>query len=196
MNLYLRLLIVVAAGLRASRLSINHHTRSRFRVWPHDLDAFGHMNNGRYLQIMDVARTDWMVRTGVVQAIWRNNWSALLGGGMTHYRHPLRLFQRYEVCTKLVHWDNRWFFFEHSFLDKRQRLIAVGVSRAAVRSHNTWVATSQAVDEICPTAERPVAPEYLGRWLTTECSLAQTAQSYVKQKVDRAQTESNSRVAS
>ena len=35
------------------------------RVWPTDLDMNVHMNNGRYLQIMDVARAEWMMRTGV-----------------------------------------------------------------------------------------------------------------------------------
>ena len=59
MNLYLRLLFVFLRNLYSDREHHSHSCESRFRVLPHDLDAFGHMNNGRYLQIMDVARTEW-----------------------------------------------------------------------------------------------------------------------------------------
>ena len=69
MNLYVRLFRVLLGGWIQTGSHYADTTLSRFRVWLHDLDAFGHMNNGRYLQIMDVARTHWMVRTGVLGAI-------------------------------------------------------------------------------------------------------------------------------
>jgi acyl-CoA thioesterase FadM len=66
--------------------------------------------------------------------MWDNKYSAVLGGGLTRYRRSLKLMQRYQVRTQLMHWDERWFFFEHAFLDARGRRIAVGISRAALRS--------------------------------------------------------------
>ena len=53
MNLYLRLLLVWLRNIPAKKRHHSHGANSRFRVLPHDLDAFGHMNNGRYHQIMD-----------------------------------------------------------------------------------------------------------------------------------------------
>jgi acyl-ACP thioesterase len=65
MNLYFRLLRRLLSSLFEPAAHYTAPVESRFRVLPLDLDAFGHMNNGRYLQIMDVARTHWMIRTGV-----------------------------------------------------------------------------------------------------------------------------------
>jgi acyl-CoA thioesterase FadM len=137
-------------------------------VWPHDLDAFGHMNNGRYLQIMDVARTDWMARTGVLAAIREHRWSAVLGGGATRYRRSLRLMQKYHVRTQLLHWDDRWFFFEHAFIDPDGRRVAVGISRAALQKSGRWVCTRDVVARIEPEARVPEPPEYLEQWLSLD----------------------------
>ena len=139
MNLYVRLLRVVLVGMIEASIHYADRTASRFRVWLHDLDAFGHMNNGRYLQIMDVARTHWMVRTGVLGAIRRNRWAPLLGGGFIRYRHSLKILQRYTVHSRLLCWDDRWFFLEHVFADRRNRPVAIGISRAALRKDGDWV---------------------------------------------------------
>lgn len=139
-----------------------------FRVWPHDLDVFGHMNNGRYLQIMDVARTEWMMRSGVVNNMRKQRWSALLGGGATRFNRSLKLWQRYEVRTRLLCWDSRWFYIEHLFTDLDGRKIAIGVSRAAIRHTKGWVHTDKVVDAIAPGAVSPTAPEYLSLWRTLD----------------------------
>ncbi|NNC65690.1 MAG: thioesterase family protein, partial [Gammaproteobacteria bacterium] len=99
MNLYLRLLLVWLRNIAEAKRHYSHRAESRFRVLPHDIDAFGHMNNGRYLQIMDVARLEWMLQTQVAGAIRKNRWSPVLGGGAIRYRHSLTLLQPYRVHT-------------------------------------------------------------------------------------------------
>ena len=168
MNLYLRLLRALLMGMLSETLHYTASTESRFRVWLHDLDAFGHMNNGRYLQIMDVARTDWMARTGVVAAIRRHRWSPLLGGGVIRFRHSLRFGQTYRVQTRLIGWDERWFFLEHRFVDRRERCVAVGVTRAALRADGAWVPTERVAAEVHPGAESPAVPDYVVEWLGVE----------------------------
>ena len=54
-------------GPRGSKLSFTDVSRSRFRVWPTDLDILNHMNNGKYLSVMDIGRFDLMQRNGVWQ---------------------------------------------------------------------------------------------------------------------------------
>lgn len=167
MNLYLRLLIALCHTLRTP---VNHTAdlACTFRVWPHDLDAFGHMNNGRYLQIMDVARVRWMARTGVLGAMLRQRWSGIIGGSLTRYRHSLRPFQRYRVRTRLAHWDDRWFYFEHTFLDAHDRCVAAGLSRVALRRQGGWVTTDEAVRQVIPGARPPEPPPYLAAWLALD----------------------------
>lgn len=168
MNLYVRLLLTLLSGFLGDRLHHEQAARTCFRVLPHDLDAFGHMNNGRYLQIMDVARIDWMLRTGVAAAIRRNRWAPVLGGGFIRFRHSLRLLQRYEVRTRLLGWDDRWFYHEHVFADRRERCIAVGVTRAALRSQGDWVPACAVVATVQPGAESPAVPDFLARWVGLE----------------------------
>lgn len=174
MNLYLRLLIALLKG----RLGRNAHhaesVESRFRVWLHDMDAFGHMNNGRYLQIMDVARAEWMMRTGVAAAIRQNRWGAVLGGGFIRYRFSLRLFQSYRVQTRLLCWDDRWFFLEHSFFDNHERCVAKGISRAALRTNGQWVSTDDVVAAVHPNAISPEMPTYVRDWLELEHEMFET----------------------
>ena len=154
--------------MRADRLQHDGLFKKTFRVWPHDLDAFGHMNNGRYLQIMDVARAEWMVRTGVFGSMRLQGWSALLGSGVTRFRRSLKLWQRYEVRTRLLCWDDRWFYFEHNFVDTAGRSVAVGVSRAALRSTEGWVPAEVVAEQVAPGASSPPAPAYLKQWLSLD----------------------------
>lgn len=168
MNLYLRLLMVWLRNLAGGRRHYLHAAESRFRVLPHDLDAFGHMNNGRYLQIMDVARAEWMLQTGVAKAIRKNRWFPILGGGVIRYRHSLRLLQRYRVRTRLLGWDNRWFYLEHCFAGRRNRCVAIGVTRAALRDGNTWVHADDVANVVHPGAVSPIIPPHVHDWMHLE----------------------------
>lgn len=168
MNLYLRLMRVLLGGWIQASSHYAETTMSRFRVWLHDLDAFGHMNNGRYLQIMDVARTHWMVRTGVLGAIRRNRWAPLLGGGFIRYRHSLKMFQSYHVHSRLLCWDDRWFFLEHVFADSQERLVAIGITRAALRKNGEWVPSSEVVAHVHPGAISPRMPRLVQEWVELE----------------------------
>ncbi len=182
MNLYLRLLLALWSGNRADHLQHNALFKKTFRVWPHDLDIFGHMNNGRYLQIMDVARAEWMVRTGVFASMRDQGWSALLGGGVTRFRRSLKLWQRYEVHTRLLCWDHRWFYFEHCFVDTLGHPIAVGASRAALRCAQGWVHTDKVVSHVAPGVSSPPAPAYLQQWLSLD--KAMFSHAYAEDCVD------------
>lgn len=168
MNLYLRLLMVWLRSLTHSKQHYSRAIESAFRVMPHDLDAFGHMNNGRYLQIMDVARTEWMLMTGIADAIRRMRWSPLLGGGVVRYRHSLHLFQHYHVRTRLLGWDDRWFYLEHCFFDGRDRCVAVGVTRAGLRDGEGWVHTDDVVNEVQPGARSPEMPAHVRDWIALD----------------------------
>jgi acyl-CoA thioesterase FadM len=168
MNLYLRLLLVWLRNIPGVKRHYSHTSESRFRVLPHDLDAFGHMNNGRYLQIMDVARTEWMLQTGVAGAIRAHRWSPVLGGGVIRYRHSLRLMQCYRVHTRLLGWDHRWFYLEHSFADRRDRCVAVGVTRAGLRYASGWVDTHEVAELVHPGASSPPIPAHVHDWISVE----------------------------
>ena len=184
MNLYIRLFLVWLRNRRSDQQHFSHEAQSGFRVLPHDMDAFGHMNNGRYLQIMDVARTEWMMQTGVVAAIRENGWAPILGGGFIRFRLSLKLFQVYQVRTRLLGWDRRWFYLEHSFTDQRGSCAAVGITRAGLRKDGAWVNTDDVADCVCPGARSPIIPAHVHDWISVEEAMFRHGNNVVTQNSD------------
>ena len=72
MNLYIRLLYMFVASFFKKKIHALEETSLSFCVWPNDLDLNGHMNNGRYLSIMDIGRMDWVLRLGIAGFLWLN----------------------------------------------------------------------------------------------------------------------------
>lgn len=105
MNLWLRLLWLFATSrFRPPILLPNGVSVLRFRVWPHDLDLSLHMNNGRYLTIMDQGRLDVMVQSGLWRRVVANKWVPIVSAIKIRYRRELRLFDRVRLETRLVNW--------------------------------------------------------------------------------------------
>jgi acyl-CoA thioesterase FadM len=146
-------------------------TSQFYRVWPHDLDAFLHMNNGRYSQIMDVARVDWMMRKGILKHIKTNRWGAVLGGTMVRFNSALKLFQRYKVHTALSHWDEKWFYFEHKFESLEGKVMAVGVTRAGLIKKGKFINTALVVEMVDASLEIPLKPKSLDDWMIADGQL-------------------------
>lgn len=177
MNLYIRLLITLITSFFKPAIHPREVTESRFRVLPHDIDLFGHMNNGRYLQIMDVARVDWMRRTRILDAIVKNRWGALLGGSIIRHCAPLNPGERYTVVTRVVSWETRWIFLEHRFVNRKDETVAVGISRAALRKKAgksaQWVSTTEITDQVSPGFCSPAHPELVRLWLEADDKLVE-----------------------
>ena len=165
MNLYFRLIFVLLASLGKPAQHPRVRTSRVFRVWPWDIDAFLHMNNGRYSQIMDVARIDWMRRARIFDAVIKNRWGGVLGGSLVRFRRVLKPFQKYRVWTEVVSWDEKWFFLEHRFETLEGKLVAVGLTRAGLREKTGWVHTERVVGAIVPGLKSPPHPERVLDWL-------------------------------
>ena len=68
MNLYLRLISVLWSALfRRRNIAALETAVLEFRVLPNDLDPNWHMNNGRYLTIMDLGRFDMTLHSGLIR---------------------------------------------------------------------------------------------------------------------------------
>ena len=79
MNLLLRLIWVLLTARLRGPLRLLDESRLRLLVLPTDLDTNLHMNNGRYLSIMDRGRMDYVMRVGLLRIVIRNRWMPLVG---------------------------------------------------------------------------------------------------------------------
>jgi acyl-CoA thioesterase FadM len=93
----------------------NAETLTRWRVMPADLDLFGHMNNSRYLLLMDFARLDYLAQVGLLGAAFRYRWTVPLRTAQVDYYRPLKPFEKFEIGTQVLSWNDRWFYLRQRF---------------------------------------------------------------------------------
>lgn len=138
-KLFARMLPVLARAHRAPGVPATQAVASHFRVLPHDIDINLHLNNGRYLQLIDLNRAEWLMRTGIWSVIRRNRWKPILGSVAVQFHRELRLWDRVQIETRLLGWDSRWTYLEHRVLNDSGRTMAVSLAKAGFRSRGRWV---------------------------------------------------------
>jgi acyl-CoA thioesterase FadM len=162
MNLIFRLLAVVTAAIlaamRGRRAGLLEPSALHFRVWPTDLDINLHMTNARYFSVMDLGRTDLMIRVGLGPAILRNRWQPVLGGATIRYRRSLRPFQRFTLVSRVLCWDDKYIFIEHR-METRGGLAALAVVQGAFLGGRGVVAPAEVLAALGTTAASPPIPD-------------------------------------
>jgi acyl-CoA thioesterase FadM len=144
-------------------LGVLDQDRLRLRVWPHDIDLNLHLNNARYLSIMDYGRTHLLARTGLLTHILRSRWRPLIGAAWVTYRRSLPVFAAFTLTSRMVCWDERWFYFEQTFTGD-EGLAAVGWVKAVLRDARGNLAPQQVMESIAPGAVSPPVPEAIAIW--------------------------------
>lgn len=138
-KLFGRMLPMLVRARQHPQVPATQAVASRFRVLPHDIDINRHLNNGRYLQLIDLNRAEWLIRTGIWDVIRRNNWRPILGSVAVQYRRELRLWERASIETRLLGWDARWTYLEHRITSGTGRPMALALAKAGFRSGGRWV---------------------------------------------------------
>jgi acyl-CoA thioesterase FadM len=165
---YTNFIRIPALAIRAyirplPKLGLLETDRLRMRVWPSGIDINLHLNNARYLSMMDYGRTHLLARTGLLQHVLRTRWTPLVGAVWMTYRRSLPLFARYTLDTRLVCWDERWFYMEQTFTGA-QGLAAVGWVKGALRGPDGIVAPQRVLEAIEPGAQSPPIPDAIATW--------------------------------
>jgi acyl-CoA thioesterase FadM len=114
-NLYLRLLFLLFRLIGLPRKGPLEESRVGFLVLPTDCDVNFHMNNGRYLSFMDLGRLHLVAQIGLLRVILRKRWGAALGAAEINFIRPLAPFQKFELVTRLVTWDEKYAYMEQRF---------------------------------------------------------------------------------
>lgn len=133
MNLLFRMFMTLFLAGRASRLNPLDMAHKQMRVMPNDLDVQMHMNNGRYLSIMDLGRLDLIVRLGFWKVARQRGWYPVVGSVKMDYRRPLILFQKFDMTTRIVGWDERWVFVEQEIFSNG-KICAHAMFKTMIRS--------------------------------------------------------------
>ncbi|GEO79941.1 thioesterase family protein [Pararhodospirillum oryzae] len=174
MSLWLRLIRVFLAGLAGKSLDLYGLSSLFFKVMPTDLDVNIHMNNARYLALMDLGRVDLIVRTGLWRLVWRQRWQPVIGGAVVRFKRPLRPFQRFRLESRLLSWDEKWIYIEHRVLTDAG-LACQAVVRAGFVGAKGLVAPAEVARALGQEAPPPPLPQWAGSWRDLDASMNATA---------------------
>lgn len=167
MNLYLRLLWTLMRSWRLPAIRFGDVIERRLRVLPNDLDVNGHMNNGRYLTLVDLMLVETFVRSGFAQVMLRHGWRPMAGGSFITYRRGLQPLQAYSMRCRFTAGDSRWNYLHFEFL-RGDVVCAAGYVKGAVVGREGWVPnlTSHAALGLPPPeGDLPAAVRH---WLAAE----------------------------
>lgn len=168
MNLFFRLLYVYLFSRYRQKQSILEECITPFRVGLTDLDILRHMNNGVYFSLQDLARVDYMIRAGAAKEISRRGWYPVVASEMIRFRRSLKLFQSFEIRTRLIAWDEKSLYLEHKFTS-RDNVIAVGMIRARFLSKKGGTVSPQQIFEAVGfKTPSPAFPAHLQSWIDAD----------------------------
>ena len=178
MNLYIRVLFLLISSFFKPKIkSVLETSVIRQRVWPNDLDFNMHMNNGRYLTVMDLGRLDLFHRARLMQIMMKQKSVPSLGAATIRYRLPLNPFQRFELHTRLACWDEKWAYIEQKFIlsdgPKKGAIAAIAIVKGSFYDQNAK--RTVPTDEVLRLGNLDIAspdmPEHILEWRKSEQSL-------------------------
>ncbi|MGH8752236.1 MAG: acyl-CoA thioesterase [Burkholderiales bacterium] len=148
MNLIFRLIVTLIRAACGPRMDLLAESRLPMRVWLNDVDLNWHMNNGRYLTLMDLGRVHLMGKAGVLKdALFNRHWAPVVTNVAIRYRRSLAPLQRFDLVTHVAGWDDKWFYLEQRFEivdgDGAKKLAAAAFMRGSFRSAQGAVPTRE-----------------------------------------------------
>lgn len=151
------------------RMGALDQARVSMRIWPNDLDLNMHANSGRYVSFMDIGRIDLLARMRLLRRVWSLGWRPLVGGSMITYRKSLLPFEKFVVRSRILCWDEKWFYFEHIITNAKGDLSAIASVRGLIRGPKGNVRPQDLVDLLGGDGiASPPMPEFLSRWREAE----------------------------
>jgi acyl-CoA thioesterase FadM len=175
MNLYLRLLWALFRSHRLPRIAPGDTIERLMRVWPNDLDINGHMNNGRYLTLLDLMIVEYFVRTGLARAALAAGWRPMSGGAVITYRKGLAPWQRFRLRFTLAGADAAWNYMRFEFRREDGVLCAAGYMKGAAVGRAGLVPNTESYARIGVDFVPQSLPAAVRHWVAAEAAVMEAA---------------------
>ncbi|MBV8048838.1 MAG: thioesterase family protein [Paludibacterium sp.] len=167
MNLYLRLLYTWIRACFKSRIQIGDVIELALTVLPNDLDFNGHMNNGRYMTIVDLGLIEYMTRCGFLRQALKRGWRPVLGGAMIAFRRGLKPWRSYQLRFSVVSWAGNWSYMRFEFVH-RGEVMAVGYAKGGILSRDGLIPCAKTFAAIEEHRLSPTPSMALQAWIDAD----------------------------
>ncbi|MCH2094154.1 MAG: thioesterase family protein [Rhodobacteraceae bacterium] len=142
---------------------ISHHI-----CWPWDIDPWCELNNGRTLTLYDLGRLPMARRSGLIRLLINNKWSITIAGASVRYRRRIRMFERIEMRSRVVGWDERFIYMEQSMWKRSGDCANHILLRNAVTSAEGIVPPDKVAQAFEFKGPPPGLPDWITAWTTAE----------------------------
>ncbi len=142
---------------------VSHHI-----CWPWDLDFWMELNNGRALTLYDMGRVQMSARNGVTAMLRRKGWGIAVAGASVRYRRRIRAFDRIEMRTRALGWDDRFLYMEQSMWKSDGDCAGHVLIRGAVTSARGIVPPAEAMAEAGIAGPSRPLPDWVLAWIAAE----------------------------
>lgn len=164
---FVRLIWQVRQARRQAPLPALGTHRSSHVCWPWDLDPWVELNNGRTLTLYDLGRIPLGERTGLHAALKKMGWGMTVAGNTVRYRRRVKAFDRIEMVSRCIGWDDRFLYVEQSMW-KGDDCTSQQIVRGAVTSATGIVAPSRLIAAMGQPMDRPPLPGWIATWIAAE----------------------------
>lgn len=162
MNLIVRLIWMWLTATFGSKRDMDGENHIHFRCMPWDLDLNMHMTNSRYHSFMDLSRVDFMIRGGAWKRLRAAGLGPVLGSSTIRFRRPIAPFQKFDVTTRLLTWDERWIYLEQRILAGGD-VASIAVMKVTFVGRQGRVSTDKLIAIMGYTGPKREAPEHVAR---------------------------------
>lgn len=168
---FVRLIKDVALARRQPRLArltdmhVSHHI-----CWPHDLDIWLELNNGRALSLYDLGRSALAERTGLITILRQRKWGLTMAGTSTRFRRRIHGFERFEMRSRALCWDDRFVYLEQSMWKRSGDCASHVLYRAAVTDKNGIVAPQKVLAALGQDETSPAMPDWVRNWTKADAT--------------------------
>jgi acyl-CoA thioesterase FadM len=159
-NLLFRLFYLLVASRFKPAQDFMDTATIRLRAWPTDLDINLHLTNSRYLAMMDLGRIELLSRSGMLKQILKRRWLPVVSMANVRYRRQINPFQRFTLHTRLLGWDEKWFYLEQRF-ETDAGIVAVGIVKGLFRGPEGNVPTAALLELVGHKGESCNKSDYL-----------------------------------
>jgi len=149
-------------------------TKRGFRVGLRDIDFNMHINNARYMVFMERARWDHPVQTGTWDKMLGSKLNFIVAGIEMGYIREIRLFKKFEVETRYVGWDDKYFYIDQRFIADG-KIHAYGLVKAVFMQGGKLASPSAVATQLNIGMPEEVLPEHMEQW--QKMSIAKRAYS-------------------
>lgn len=164
---FIRLLLTLRRARALGRADLTGEHVSHHLCLPWDLDGFLELNNGRTLTLYDLGRFGLGERVGLSAVLRARRWGLAVAGCSVRYRKRVTLFQRIEMRTRCVGWDDRFVYIVQSMW-VNGTCTSQALMRTAVTSRQGTVPPLDVMAALGWTGDVPEPPAWVRAWIAAE----------------------------